>query len=356
MDKTRGMVVSRLPRSNFNSWLKTAPVKNKPRYNFSSWLKKATTPPSMNVPVRSIVNKNYNAWMKAQLELISKMPNVGPRVFRSKNNLSAVVNSARSKGGLELYRKFGGYYISGHGFCVRSLSKFRVPNNKAVLYISKASDTLRNNKMALIEQQLLRNNGRVSAFIQGSAKVTNLNYSGENSRLFLPGEEVYDTYIHLTSHDKPPGSILNSNYNESLKGKLKPPHSFGPSFGHIWKLPLAPGFSSSRNFNFNRNKNRIIWNIPGMLSNRTINLPTSERYKLRKEEWKISNIIKNGPPGLYIVGTCRESIRSVNLAGNSERSLSNTLKMLAENRPYFNNLRRANITDPTRGLLKTRNV
>jgi hypothetical protein len=307
----------------------------------------------------SIVGSNFTPWVKRQLasneNLLERLKQGKTKVnLRSKNNLSAFVNSARVKGGLELYKKFGGYYVIGHGFCFRNTGKFRIPKDKALLYVAKSGEQLGNTAMANIEQKLLRNNGRVTAFIQGSGKVTGLYYAGHNTRLFLPGEEVYDQMIHLTKY----GPINNFNRNSNTNVKFNRPRSYGPSFGHIFKLPLRPGFSSQTPFDFNRNKNRILWNIPGMLSNRTVGLPNRERYDKRKETWKVSNIIKNGPPGVYVIGTCRQNVH--NLSEISTNVLEATIRGMRTvqrgGNNYFKKVAQANIVDPSRGLLKTRNI
>lgn len=306
----------------------------------------------------SMVGSNFAPWMKRQLasneNLLERLKQGKTKVnLRSKNNLSAFVNSARIKGGLELYKKFGGYYVIGHGFCLRTNGKFRLPKDKALLYVAKSGEMLGNTTMANIEQKLLRNNGRVAAFIQGSGKVTGLFYAGHNTRLFLPGEEVYDQIVHLTTF----GPTNNFNRNSNTNVKFNRPTSFGPSFGHIFKLPLRPGFSSRAPFDFNTNKNRILWNIPGMLSNRTVGLPNRERYDKRREIWKVSNIIKNGPPGVYVIGTCRQSVH--NLSEISTNALEATIRGMRTRQfefNYFKKVAQANAVDPSRGLLKTRNI
>ena len=314
----------------------------------------------------SIVGNKFDPWLKSQIKsnenLIAQMP-IKPRVnLKTRNNASAFVNSARARGGLELYKKFGGYYINAHGLCVVGTGKFIVPKDKAILYIAKSGELLTDspgalmeegNTMSAVEKKLLVNSGRISAFIQGSSNVRGLKYGRRDMTLFLPGEEVFDQYVHLTADETP--FNRNSNFNKLSINPIK----IGPSFGHIFKLPLGPNFSSHKPFNFNTNKNKILWNIPGMLSNRTVGIANSARYERRREMWKVSNILKNGPPGVYIVGTCREHINQNNLS-KMTKTVNSTLRGMrvsAENSSakYFKAVKKANITDPTRGLLQTRN-
>ena len=278
--------------SGNDNWIKNAPSSSTiSNTNANNWIKNAPT----------VVGQNFKNWFK-NLVFTNKLK------FRSKNNISAIVKSARAKAGLELYDKFKGYYINAHGFCLANSSKFIIPKDKAVLFVGKAGEMILNKEAGNLEQTLLRNNGRIKAFIQGSTSFLNLKYGNYKGRLYLPGEEIYEHYLHFTRDVTRP--VLNTNINNQnlLKFARVEMTSLGPSFGHIWKLPLPVGYSSLRPFSFSNNKNKILWNLPTLLSRSTNAVNNAARYTMRRQLQKLSTILRQGPPGVYIVGTCRQDV------------------------------------------------
>jgi hypothetical protein len=337
-----------------NNWLKNAPrnngLANINDASINNWLKNAPT----------IVGQNFKPWLKKVASRIG-----------GKNNISAVVKSARTKAALELYSKYKGYYINAHGFCVANSPKFTIPKDKAVLFVGKAGEVILNNNGGNLEKTLLRNNGRIQSFIQGSTSILNkLTYGDYKGRVYLPGEDIYEHYMHLTREHWPLRSArpnLNLNLNNENLRKLKNMNtmSIGPSFGHIWKLPLPPGYSSQRPFVFSTNKNRIVWNLPALLSRSPNARNNAERYMMRRQLQKLSTIIRQGPPGVYVIGTCRQDIfinknseiqnyatELARAAGSAqERGLRVTAQPsqnLNQARRYFSNVRRQNITNASR--------
>jgi hypothetical protein len=300
----------------------------------------------------SIVGKNFKPWLK---NLVISNP-----MSRSKNNLSAVIKSARTKAALELYSKYKGYYINAHGFCVANSPKFIIPKDKAVLFVGKAGEFILNNKGGNLERTLLRNNGRIQAFIQGSTSILNtLQYGDYKGRVYLPGEEIYEHYIHLTksfSIGYGGQQNLNININNENLRKLKnlTAPSLGPSFGHIWKLPLPPGYSSKRPFTFSNNKNKIVWNLPALLSRSANARNNAQRYMMRRQLQKLSTILRQGPPGIYIIGTCRqEMFQNKNLQIKNYTNVIRGMgvqptRNLNQFSRYFANVKKQNITNSSR--------
>jgi hypothetical protein len=346
-----------------NNWIKNAPrngVSNNGVSN-NNWIKNAPT----------IVGQNFKPWLKKVINtnnsLISKITN--RTRIGGKNNISAVVKSARTRAALELYSKYKGYYINAHGACVANSPKFTIPKDKAVLFVAKAGEFILNNKGGNLERTLLLNNGRIQSFIQGSTSILNkLQYGDYKGRVYLPGEDIYEHYIHFTRDSGwtgmrgPPNSNINLN-NENLR-KLKNATfpSLGPSFGHIWKLPLPRGYNGRRPFVFSNNKNRIVWNLPALLSRSPNARNNAERYMMRRQLQKLSTILRQGPPGVYIIGTCRQDIfinknsQIKNYAeelsrGIQERGMSVTSQpsqKLNQATRYFSNVKKQNITNASR--------
>ena len=326
---TRGVRLS--ANGNVNNWIKNVSNNNAAKItstNINNFLR--------NAP--SIQNKNFKPWFNSL--------RIKPG---SANNINAVVKSARARAGLELYSRFKGFYINAHGFCSLNSRKFVIPKNKAVLFVAKSGNFIANSNGRNLERTLLRNNGRIQAFIQGSASIlkNTVKLADFKGRLYLPGEEIYEHTMHFTRRDGRLNSVNNFNAeNQNLKKYINlRPLFIGPSFGHIWRLPLPPNYSSNMPFNFTQNKNRILWNLPTFFSKSTNLLPNIGRYALKRQLQKLSTILRQGPPGVYIVGTCREDLIANN---NLKRSI------LTNN--FFRTIRKQNITNPGRVPVKSGNT
>lgn len=350
-------MVTRRPITN-NNWIKNVPTPTTTMTNqeMNNWIK--------NAP--NISGQNFKPWFT---KYVNTLKAKGVRIG-SKNNSSMFVRSARAKAGLDLYKKFRGFYINAHGFCVYNSKKFTIPKDKAVLFVVESGKGLYNNKGKQLEQTLLRNNGRIQAFIQGSTnilknKVELADYKG---RLFLPGEDIYEHFMHFTRSNTEYVFNSRNNYinNENLRALsgVARPKSFGSSFGRIWKLPLPQGYSSQMEFLFNRDKNKILWNIPAFIKNSTAGKPNPVRFAYRPELQKLSTILRQGPPGVYIVGTCRQDV--IATANRNIQNLNNFVfsamrggvpKVGANVSSYFNNVKRQNLTNSTRVPVgRTRNT
>jgi len=355
-NKTRGITVRSVPNisgnasggiSN-NNWVRNMPsgiaVSNK---NANNWIKNAPT----------VVGQNFKPWFKT-------LVNINRPVIRSKNNISAVINSARARAGLELYSRFKGFYINAHGFCTLNSKKFTIPKDKAVLFVGQSGELVNNAKARNLERTLLRNNGRIKSFISGTSSILkHLKYGNHKGRLYLPGEQIYEHTMHLT---RSKNTFITSNNwkntninNENLLKLASIEHSqIGPSFGHIWRLPLQPGYSSQNPFTFTFNKNKILWNLPTLLSRSPNAKNNGERYRMRRQLQKLSTILREGPPGVYIVGTCRQDViinNNANINNNSSvMNYQNLLKMERGGsqvqinnsaRKFFTNVKKQNTTN-----------
>jgi hypothetical protein len=104
------------------------------------------------------------------------------------------------------------------------------------------------------------------------------NVANFGARLHMGGEKIYDQYVAFTTKN-------NENVGRNVLGQhMKIPY-LGNSSGYVYKLPLHTAHS--------RAGNRV-----------------SNHLNINKGIHLLSDIVKSGPPGVYIVATCREILGS----------------------------------------------
>ena len=184
----------------------------------------------------------------------------------------------------------GAYYVDGHGMCSFPNKKFKIPDGKVVIFMAKATTVLGVNQTNRVEREYLKTKEGVERFIKGSARENGMNNADFASRAHIEGENIFDQWIIF-----PWPKIMNEKIPIKLNNRTVFAPSLGLSSGHVWRLPLRTTHTRNSNFRADNIK-------------RVVNITDSRNYLKNRfgKAFKLSDIIKKGPRGVYIVATCRE--------------------------------------------------
>lgn len=251
--------------------------------------------------VANFVSTMQNKDLNKLLNNIEKL-NVGGALNTANTRRAKVLNiynkvtALKNKGGASPF--VGAYYIDAHGVCSR-MPKFTIPFGRAIIFMSRARTTLNAGLTNVAEAKYMTTKEGVRRFISGSARENGLNNLDFKSRAYYENESVYDQWIGIppnrpNAHTIPMSPPFTTSTGQAFLSHL------GSSSGHVWKLPLKPGHNRNNIFSYNGNNMSRVLNLK-MFKSRT------GSYKNNKAGfYKLSDIVATGPPGVYIVATCRE--------------------------------------------------
>jgi len=173
------------------------------------------------------------------------------------------------------------YLIEGHGryplyVTENSPKKYilrrplqKVPEGKAIIYMAEAGKCM----MIMLGKQVtgtyFTTPAGIKEYLTGVAEKEGVYHTDVSAKSFLPSDPGYhDSTVHLS------------------------PDKNQPTFGFIWRLPLR--FTPTV-LNLKSNRSPTLGEV--------INIERDLGIQKRKEMW-ISEIVNNGPPGVYVVFSC----------------------------------------------------
>ena len=281
-NKARGMKVVRVNNQNRGMLVtKSVPCEQ----TIKEFVEKLNIPTSkLNAYLNKILENNTGG-------NINNNETVYRKVFEVYKKRTEQINSNYKSIGGGPSPFVGAYYVDGHGMCSFPNKKFTVPKDKVVIFMAKATTVLGVNQTNKVEKNYLRTKQGVERFIKGSARENGMNNADFAARAHIEGESIFDQWVVF------PRQAPN---NRLVPVKLGITNVFapalGPSSGHVWRLPLRT--SHHRNAPFAQNNIRRVLNLSMFGTN----------YKKNRfgKAFMLSELIKNGPLGVYIVATCRE--------------------------------------------------
>jgi len=178
---------------------------------------------------------------------------------------------------MDVYKYSGkkAFLIEGHGhypiykkqspaksYILRRGTPVQVPPGKAVIYLSEPGKCMFISTGRMLGAGYFMTSHGLENYLSGKAEAEGVHHANVSRKAFVPGDSFIDSAVSLA------------------------PKANQPSFGYVWHLPIRhPRFQG-----VNMSKNRV----PTV--GEVLNLP-------RKDMW-VSDIVRDGPYGVYIVSSC----------------------------------------------------
>lgn len=146
----------------------------------------------------------------------------------------------------------------------------KVPSGKAIIYMAEPGKCMLISIGRQVTNRYFHTQAGIVDYLTGVAERAGVHHADVSRKTFLPGDEFYDSTAILSPEDA------------------------RRSFGYIWKLPLKHE-RTVKNSPSKKNRSPSLDEVLNFRKNLAINK--------RHENW-ISDIVRAGPDGVYIVFTC----------------------------------------------------
>jgi len=212
-----------------------------------------------------------------------KRPRLSPKTRAAKDvyegfklrrdSLLKIYNEARASYG------HGAYLIEGHGhyplykrshqhegYILQRPDPIDVPPNKAVIYLAEPGKCMWITTGRQLGSRYFGSESGIKDFISGKAELEGVHHADISRKAFVPGDKYLDSKV-----------------------SLKPKNS-EPAFGYVWKLPIEFKRMESDKYlrkDFEPRRGDVIG--------------------FSRSSWWVSDIVRMGPPGVYIVSSCLDA-------------------------------------------------
>lgn len=189
---------------------------------------------------------------------------------------AALAAGARTDKLLDIWRKHGAFLVEGHGhypiyrekateksvYVLKKPDPITVPQDRAIIYLAEPGKCMWITTGRQLTARLFHSKEGLEEFLSGAAERKGVHHADISRKAFVFPDAFIDSKVNLEPKPKQ------------------------PAFGYVWKLPLMnPRISQNK-----WNKDRVPF------ANEVLNFK-------QKDTW-VSEIVFNGPPGVYIVSSC----------------------------------------------------
>lgn len=200
-----------------------------------------------------------------------------PKTRTAKESLAGF--KMRTKYLVDTFNMYGAHLIEGHGsyplykksdthkeYVLRRPDPVPVPWGKAVVYLAEPGKCMWISTGRQLGARYFGSEKGIIDFLSGKAEIEGVHHADVSRKSFIPGDGYLDSTVSLRPSKKQ------------------------PSFGFVWKLPIDFERVESNKY------------LPRNITPRrqdVLSLP-------RKTTW-VSDIVRDGPPGVYIVSSCLDA-------------------------------------------------
>ena len=200
-----------------------------------------------------------------------------PKTRTAKESLEGF--KMRSKYLVDTFKMYGAHLIEGHGkyplykrsdyhkgYVLKRPDKVPVQWGKAVVYLAEPGKCMWITTGRQLGARYFGSEKGIIDFLSGKAELEGVHHADISRKSFVPGDGYLDSTVSLR------------------------PLKTQPSFGFVWKLPIKFDRVESNKY------------LPRNIRPRqedVLSLP-------RKTTW-VSDIVRDGPPGVYIVSSCLDA-------------------------------------------------